>query len=184
MSETPLTIDSGVIPCSSLYRELNVPAARRLLDRALDRLGELVRVHDDLAVHVPRGAPDRLDEGRLAPEEALLVGVEDGHERDLGQVEPLAQEVDPDEHVVLAEAKLPDDLDAIERVDLGVEVARADARLEQVVGQVLGHLLRQRRHEHALARLLAATDLVQEIVDLVRRRAAARPRGRRRPWDG
>ena len=51
-----------------------------------------------------------------------------------------------------------------------VEVARLDARLEQVVGQVLGHLLRQRRDEHALAPLLAAADLVQQVVDLVPRR--------------
>ena len=63
-----------------------------------------------------------------------------------------------------------DDLDALERVDLGVQVARADARLDQVVGQVLGHLLRQRRDQHALAGLLAQADLGQQVVDLVPRR--------------
>ena len=150
--------------------ELDLAPARRLVDRALDRLGHLVGVHDDLAVHVAGGAPDRLDQRGLAAEEALLVRVEDRHERHLGQVEPLAQEVDADEHVVLAQAELADDLDPLERVDLGVEVARAHARLEQVVGQVLGHLLRQRRHEHPLACLLAPADLVQEVVDLVLRR--------------
>ncbi len=92
-------------------------------------------------------------------------------ERDLRQVEPFPKQVDADEHVVLAEPELADDLDPVERVDLGVQVARLDARLEQVVGQVLGHLLRQRRDERALAQLLAAADLVQQVVDLVLRRA-------------
>src|SRR5438067_2465211 len=49
----------------------------RLVDRALDRLGQLVRVHQHLAVGVPRRAADRLDELRLAAQEAFLVGVED-----------------------------------------------------------------------------------------------------------
>ena len=52
-----------------------------------------------------------------------------------------------------------------------MEVARLHARLEQVVGQVLGHLLRQRRDEDTLADLFAAADLVQQVVDLVARLA-------------
>ena len=158
--------------------ELDRAPAVRLVDGRGDRLRALVRVHHDAAVDVARGAADRLDQRRVAAQEAFLVGVEDGDERDLGQVEALAQEVDADEHVVLAEPQLADDLDALERVDLGVQVARADARLDQVVGQVLGHLLRQRRDQHPLAGLLAQADLGQQVVDLVPRRAAPRPRGR------
>ena len=119
---------------------------------------------------VAGGPTDRLDERGLPAQEPLLVGVEDGDERDLREVEALAQEVDPDEDVVLPQAELADDGDPVERVDLGVQVARTDARLEEVVGEVLGHLLRQRGDEDALARLLAVADLVQEVVDLVARR--------------
>jgi hypothetical protein len=75
----------------------------------------------------------------------LLVGVEDGDERDLGQIEPLAQQVDADEHVELAEAQVAQDVDAVERVDVGVQVANADAELAVVVGEVLGHPLGERR---------------------------------------
>jgi len=52
-----------------------------------------------------------------------------------------------------------------------VEIARLDAGLEEIVRQVFGHLLRQRRDQHALSDLLATPDLVQQIVDLVVRRA-------------
>ncbi len=157
-------------PLLLVVRELGLAAAVRLLEGALDRLGQLVRVHQDGAVHVPRRAADRLQERGLAAEEPFLVGVEDRDERHLRQVEPFAKQVDADEHVVLAEPQLADDLDALERVDLGVEIARLDARLEQVVGEVLGHLLRQRRDEDALVRLLAAADLAEQVVDLVLRR--------------
>ena len=157
-------------PVLLVVRELHVAAAVRLLERALDRLGHLVGVHQHAAVDVPRRAADRLDERRPAAEEALLVGIENRDQRDLRQVEALAQEVHADEDVELAEPQVADDLDALERVDLRVQVARLHARFEQVVGEVLGHLLRQGRHEHALADLLAPPDLVQEIVDLVLRR--------------
>ena len=46
-------------------------------------------------------------------------------QRDLGQVEALAQQVDADQHVVLAEPQLADDLDPLQRVDLRVQVAHA-----------------------------------------------------------
>src|SRR5438105_3861414 len=158
-------------PVLLVVGELDGPAAARLVERPLDRLRELVRVHEHPAVHVPRRAAYRLDQRRLPAQEALLVGVENRDERDLRQVEALAEQVDADEHVVLPQTQLADDLDPLQRVDLGVEVARLHARLEQVVGQVLGHLLRQRRDEHPLAGLLAPADLVQQVVDLVPRRA-------------
>ncbi len=46
MSETPLTIVSGGDPVLLVVRELRGAAAVRLLERALDRLRQLVRVED------------------------------------------------------------------------------------------------------------------------------------------
>ena len=114
---------------------------------------------------VTGGAADRLDQRAARPQVALLVGVEDADEAHLRQVEALAQQVDADDHVVHAEAQVAQDLDALEGVDLGVQVVGADAHLLQVVREVLGHLLRQRRDEDALAG--------------ARRAAAPRPAGRR-----
>jgi len=79
-----------------------------------------------LAGHVAGGATDGLDERGRRPEEPLLVGVEDRHERDLGQVESLTQQVDPHQHVVLAAAQLAEELDPPQRVDLGVQVPDPD----------------------------------------------------------
>src|SRR5699024_8149930 len=41
-----------------------------------------------------------------------------------------------------------------------------DTQFEQVVREVLRHLLRQRGHQHALVDLRTRADLVYEIVDL------------------
>ena len=87
-------------------------------------------------------------------------------ERHLGKVETLAQEVDADEHVEDAETQVADDLDALHGVDIAVQVADFDARLAQIVGQVLGHLLGQGRDEAALVALDAKAHLRDEIVDL------------------
>ena len=112
-------------------------------------------------------------------QEPLLVGVEDRHQRHLGQVEALAQQVDADEHVELAEAQGAQDLDALHGVDVGVQVAHPEPLLEQVVGEVLGHLLGQRRDEHAVALGDAVVDVLDEVVDLALRGLDDRPRGRR-----
>ena len=87
-------------------------------------------------------------------------------ERHLGQVETLAQQVDADEHVEDAEAQVADDLDALHGVDIAVQVSDFDPRLAQIVGEVLGHLLGQRRDEAALVALDAPAHLRDEVVDL------------------
>ena len=104
-------------------------------------------------------------------QETLLVGVEDGDERHLGEVEAFAQEVDAHEAVELALAKASEDGHALERVDVAVQVLHADARLVEVGGEVLGAALGESGHEHAVAFLGHLADLGHEVVDLSLERA-------------
>ena len=140
-------------------------------DELLDRIGHLVGVENDEAVEMARGAARGLDERRLRAEKALLVGVEHGDERDLGQVEPLAQKIDADEHIDLAGAQAAQDFHPLDRVDFGVDVAHLDAEIAQVIGEVLGGALGQRGDEHALAHADAQPRLLDQIVDLPGRAA-------------
>ncbi len=126
-------------------------AAVRLVDRALHRARDPVGVEDGFAANVARGTPDRLDQRALGAQEAFLVGVENGDERHLGQVESFAQQIDADEHVELAEPKIADDLHALDGFDVGVQIAHAHAVLLEIIREVLGHALRQRGDQHALA---------------------------------
>ena len=138
----------------------------RLVDGVLHRVRHPVGVHDHLAVDVAGRPTHGLDEARLRAQEALLVGVQDGDQRHLGQVEPLPQQVDADEDVELAEPQGAQDLDALDGVDVAVQVAHPQPLLEQVVGQVLGHLLGERGDEHAVALDDALVDLLDQVVDL------------------
>src|ERR1035437_1085344 len=91
-------------PVLRVVSNLDDATAIGFLDCELDRLGHLVAVENHLAADAAGAAPDRLDQRCLPAQEALLVGVEDRDQRHLGQIEPLAQEVDADQYVVLAEA--------------------------------------------------------------------------------
>ena len=148
---------------------LQAAAAVGLGDGAAHGPGHLVGVHDDLAPEVARGPANRLNQGDLAPEEALLVGVEDGHQGDFGQVQPLAQEVHPHQHVELTQAQVAHDLNPLQGANVRVQVAHLEPCLQQVIGQVLSHLLGERRHQHPLAGLDTGADLVHEVIDLVLR---------------
>ena len=100
----------------------------------------------------------------------FLVGVEDRHQRAFGNVEALAQQVDADQRVEGAEPQVADDLDALQRVDVGVHVSDADALLVQVFGQVLRHTLGQDRDQRAIALARDLAHLADEIVHLGARR--------------
>ena len=62
--------------------DLFFAAAVGLVDGALHGVGHFIRVQDCSALQVAGGAANGLDEGALGAEEAFLVGVEDGDERD------------------------------------------------------------------------------------------------------
>ena len=124
---------------------LDVAAPARLVDSPTHGIGDAVGVHDDLAGHVARRAAYGLDERAVVAQKALLVGIQDGHERHLGQVESLAQKVDAYEHVELAATQIAQDLRTLQGGDVRVHVARLHALIQQMVGQILSHLLCQRR---------------------------------------
>ncbi len=96
-------------------------AAVGFLDRPLHRVGHLVGVENHLGVHVAGGPADRLHQRRFAAQEAFLVGVENRHQRNLGQVEPFAQQVHAHQRFELALPQIAQQLDSLEGIQLAVQ---------------------------------------------------------------
>ena len=107
----------------------------------------------------------------MVAQETLLVRVEYGYKRHLGQVESLAQQVHAYEHVIDSGAEPVENLDAVEGVDVAVDVCCLDAELEQVLVQLLCHALGESGDKRALAALYAQVYLLEQVVNLVERRA-------------
>ena len=108
----------GVMPCAAfqavcLVRRRSVSSSARL-----QAVGHDVGIEHHAAFDVARGAADGLDQRGGRSQEAFLVGIEDRDQRAFGNVEPLAQQVDADQHVEHALAQVADDLDALQRVDV------------------------------------------------------------------
>ena len=87
----------GVVARAAISRRRLVSSIARCID------GVTVSAYRMTSALTLRARPaDGLDQRGLAPQEALLVGVEDRHQRHLRQVQPLAQQVHADQHVELA----------------------------------------------------------------------------------
>ena len=142
------------------------PAALGFADRGAHRVGVTVRIHDHTAVEVARGAPGGLDQGAGRAQEPFLVGIENGHQRHFGQVEALAQQVDPDQHVEHAAAQVAQNGHPLQGVDVGVQIAHLHAQFLVIRGEVLGHSLGERGDQHPFLTLGAVANLLEQIVDL------------------
>ena len=105
---------------------LNLTAAVGLADRALHRARDRVGIHNDLAFGVSRGSADGLDQRGFGAQKALLVGVKNGDKRYLGQVQPLAEQIDADQHVKFAKAQIANDLHTLDRFHVVVDIAHTD----------------------------------------------------------
>ena len=101
-----------------------------------------------------------------------------------GRSRPSRSRLMPDQHVERAAPQVAQDLDALERLDVRVQVAHPHAELVVVLRQVLGHALGERGHEHALFRRDARADLGQQVVHLPRHGPDDPRRGRPGPSAG
>ncbi len=80
---------------------LSLSPALRFPDQRPDRLGFPIRKEHHFPVEMPGRPTGRLDQGGFRSQIPLLVGVENTHQRHLGQIQPFPQEVDPHQHVDL-----------------------------------------------------------------------------------
>jgi hypothetical protein len=124
-----LMIDAGVMPCSVLYGLLHLAAPFRLGHRVAHRVRHRVGVENRAAVHVPGRAAYRLNQRACGPEKAFLVRIQNGDQRDFRQIQPFAQQVDADEHIEYAQTQVAQNLHALQRVDVRVQVAHAHPQL-------------------------------------------------------
>jgi hypothetical protein len=129
--------------------------------------GDLVGIEHDAAIDVARGAADGLDEGGFRAEETFLVGIENGDEAAFGNVEAFAEEVDADQNVERAEAKIANNFNAFDGVDVRVHIAHPNALFVHIFGEVFGHLLGEHRAEGAVALVDGLADLVDDVVHLM-----------------
>jgi len=150
---------------------LDGAAALRLSDGTVHAVGDHIGVHDDHAFCVSGSTADGLDETGLAAQKTFLVGIQNGHQAHLRQVQTLAQQVDTHHHVDAAQAQVLDDLHALEGVHLVVHILDLDALFGEVVGEVLGHFLGQGGHQHPLLPGNAGVDLAQKVHHLPFHRA-------------
>ena len=149
-----------------VVRRLKLAATVGFVDGRAHLIGDGVAIHDDEGVDVAGGSPHRLDEARFAAQEARFVRIDDADQRHLGQIQPLAQQIDAHQDVELALAQLSKDRYPLQGVDLAVQVAHPQAAIVKVGGEVLGQSLRKHRNENALALLGPRRTLLDKVGDL------------------
>ena len=107
-------IACGVMPCAVVVGLLLLAAAVGLGDGALHRAGDAVGIEDRRPSTLRAARPMVWISEVSRAQEAFLVGVEDGDQRAFGDIEPLAQQIDADQHVEGAQPQVADDLDPLQ----------------------------------------------------------------------
>ena len=146
---------------------LLLPAAVGLVDGLLHRPGDGIGVHYHQTVNVSCRPSGSLGKSHLRSEEALLVCVQDGHQRYRRNVQALPEEVYAYENVEQAVLEILDDLDPLRRVHVGMYVAASDAPLAEEIVQFLRHSLGQCGHKHSLVHLGTLAYFFKEVIHLI-----------------
>ena len=138
------------MPCALIVFFLARAPAIGLPDSVFQGLGPSVGIEQDPAVNVSRRASNSLNQRCLGTEIAFLVRVQDGDQGAFRDVESFAQQVDADQNVEDAEAEITDDLDPLQGVDVGMDVADLKAGFRHVFGEIFRHAFRERGNQNPL----------------------------------
>ena len=140
-------------------------------DGAVHGTGHFVGIKNDLAIHIAGSTANGLDERGFRTQEAFLVGVQNGDQRAFRNIEAFAQQVDADEHIESTQPQITQDFDALQRVDIRVHIAHADALLMHIFGEVFGHAFGERCDQRAIALQGRFATFGNEVIHLIFHRA-------------
>ncbi len=136
-------------------------------DQRLHALRDRVGEKNDLAIDVARGPSRGLDQRSLAAQESLFVGIEDADQRDFRKIESFAEEIDADKNIEVGRAQATQDFHALDRVDIAVQITHLQSHIAQIIRQIFGRALRQRRNENALLFFDPLPAKLNRLIDLV-----------------
>ena len=111
---------------------LNRAAAFRLRNGAAHGVRHVIGIHNHVPLGISRRTAYGLHERGLRAQEALLVGIQNRDQRNLRDVQTLAEQIDADQHIELIEAHGADDLRALQGVNVRVQIAHPHADLPEV----------------------------------------------------
>src|SRR6185503_351566 len=92
--------------------------------------------------------------------------IENRYQRNFGEIQSFAQQVNPHEHIELSGAQISKNLYTIESLNFRVQIPHPHTEFGIVLGEVLGHLFCESSYKHALVPSGAQTHLIQQIIDL------------------
>src|SRR5215472_335211 len=147
-------------------RHLLRSAAVGLVDGLIHGISAPVGVKNGAALNVPGAAADGLNQRSGAAQVTFFVGIENGDERNFGEVEPFAKQVNANKHIKFAAAQIAQNLDAVERFHFRMKIAAAHANFGEVFRKVFRHAFGQGGDQDALAFLGADANLFQQVIHL------------------
>ena len=152
-------------------RQLLLPSSRGFIHRAAHRIGDIIGIENHPPFRIARGAADGLNQGTFGAQETFLVGIENRNQRHLGQIQPLAQQIDADQNIEFTEAQIAQDFHAFDGINIRMQIAGSQLQVIQIFGQILGHALGQAGGQHAEPPGNHLIGRRHEIVHLCARRA-------------
>lgn len=151
----------GIVP------QLFLPSAVRLIDGQAHGLRNGIGIHDDGTFDVTCRSAGCLGQRAMRPKEPLLVGIENGDERNFRKIESFAQEINANEDVDHTFPERIEYLYPFHRIDIAMDIIHPYAVVEQIGSEFLRHTFGESSNERSLILLPSLFDLLHEVIDLV-----------------
>ena len=115
------------------------------------RGGDSVGIEDNPAGGVAGRTAESLNKCAGGTQKAFLVRIQDSHQGNFGNIQPLPQQIDAYQHVTFPHTQGADNCNAFQGVDIGMEIACGHSHVAEILRKFLGHAFGQRGDQHPLS---------------------------------
>ena len=150
-----------------VIRHLNPTSASRFINSKLHGGRYLIRIHDDLTMHMSCRTTRCLGETTMVAEKTTTIRIKDGYKTHLRKVKALAQKIHAHKHIIHALTQIIHNLYTLYRIHIRMDICASYTIFSQIRIQFFSHSLSQRSHQYAFFNLYALLNLLHQIIHLI-----------------
>ena len=145
---------------------LNCTAALRFIQCQTHGIRNRICIHDNMTFTVSRRTSDGLNQRSFRTKKSFLVRIQNRHQRNLRNIQPLSQKVDSNQYIKHIQTQIPDNFCTLQRINIRMQIFDPNTDLTHIIGQIFCHFLCQCRNQNFMTARCFFIDFADQVINL------------------
>ena len=129
-------------------------------------VGNGIRIHDNMPLGISSSTTNGLNQRGFGTKEAFLIRIQNGHQRNLRNIQSLSKQVNAHQNIKLIQTHISDNGGSFQSINIGMEILNSYLCFLQILGEVLCHFFGKGCYQNLIALVGFLMDFGKQVVNL------------------